>query len=89
MMYDVGVAPEWRSGFQDRDTVVRVTSVTSGLEGALGIRLGSVGRPGWTPIPNSETGGQEKMEMIKREQESLSVSLSVTVTLSYYNVSLI
>lgn len=48
------MAPELRLGFQESVTEVRVTSVTSGLEGALGIRLGSVGLFGWTGTPNSE-----------------------------------
>lgn len=54
MTYEVGVAPVLRLGFQDRDTEVRLTSVTSGLEGALGMRFGSVGLPGWTGAPNSK-----------------------------------
>lgn len=48
------MAPALRLGFQVRVTDVRVTSVTSGLDGALGIRFGSVGLFGWTGIPNSE-----------------------------------
>lgn len=48
------MAPALRLGFQVRVTEVRVTSVTSGLDGALGIRFGSVGLFGWTGIPNSE-----------------------------------
>lgn len=40
-------------GFQERVTAVRVTSVTSGLKGALGIRFGSVGLFGCTGTPNS------------------------------------
>lgn len=47
------MAPALGLGFQDSVTEVRLTSVTSGLDGALGIRLGSVGRPGWTTTPNS------------------------------------
>ncbi len=47
------MAPALRLGFQERVTEVRVTSVTSGLEGALGIRFGSVGLFGWTGTPNS------------------------------------
>lgn len=50
-------------GFQERATEVRVTSVTSGLKGALGIRFGSVGLFGCTGTPNSKwgtDGGQEK-----------------------------
>ena len=47
------MAPEFRLGFQERVTEVRLTSVTSGLEGALGIRFGSVGLFGWTETPNS------------------------------------
>ena len=56
------MAPVLRLGFQDRVTEVRVTSVTSGLEGALGMRLGSVGRAGWTGTPNSEHGDEEREE---------------------------
>lgn len=52
IMYEVGVAPAVL-GFQERVTEVRVTSVTSGLKGALGIRFGSVGRFGCTGTPNS------------------------------------
>ena len=37
------MAPELGFGFQERVTEVRVMSVTSGLEGALGMRFGSVG----------------------------------------------
>lgn len=37
------MAPALRLGLQEREMEVRVESVTSGLEGALGIRLGSVG----------------------------------------------
>ena len=48
------MAPALRLGFQERVTEVRETSVTSGLEGALGIRFGSVGLFGWTGIPNSK-----------------------------------
>lgn len=53
MIYEVGVAPELRLGFQDSVMEVRVTSVTSGFKGALGIRFGSVGLLGWTGAPNS------------------------------------
>lgn len=47
------MAPVLRLGFQERVTEVRVTSVTSGLDGELGIRFGSVGLFGWTGTPNS------------------------------------
>lgn len=49
----MGVAPLGLA-FQDSVTEVRVTSVTSGLEGPLGIRFGSVGLPGCTATPNSD-----------------------------------
>lgn len=55
------MAPELGLGFQERVTEVRVTSVTSGLEGALGIRFGSVGLFGWTGTPNS-SGRKRKKE---------------------------
>lgn len=48
------MAPELRLGFQDKVMEVRETSVTSGFDGALGIRFGSVGLFGWTGDPNSE-----------------------------------
>lgn len=48
------MAPELRFGFQDKVMEVRLTSVTSGFEGALGIKFGSVGLFGWTGDPNSE-----------------------------------
>lgn len=41
--YDVGVEPELGLNFHVRVTEVRLRSVTSGLDGALGIRLGFVG----------------------------------------------
>lgn len=47
------MAPALGLGFQERVMEVRETSVTSGLEGALGIRFGSVGLFGWTGTPNS------------------------------------
>lgn len=61
------MAPALRLGFQERVTEVRVTSVTSGLEGALGIRFGSVGLFGWTGTPNSKCRterGKETGEII-------------------------
>lgn len=53
------MAPALRLGFQESVMEVRVTSVTSGLEGALGIRFGSVGLFGWTGTPNSSVGQRE------------------------------
>lgn len=55
----MGVAP-FVLAFHVSVTEVRVTSVTSGLEGALGIRFGSVGLPGWTAAPNSERNPNPK-----------------------------
>lgn len=46
IIYDVGVAPEFKFGCHDRVTVFLLTSVTSGFEGALGIKFGSVGLGG-------------------------------------------
>lgn len=71
MTYEVGVAPALRLGFQDRDTDVRLTSVTSGLKGALGIRLGSVGLPGWTGAPNSETKKPTPICMIEGTMKAI------------------
>lgn len=48
------MAPALRFGFQESVTELRVTSVTSGLEGALGIRFGSVGLFGWNWAPDSK-----------------------------------
>lgn len=53
------MAPVLELGFQARVTEVRLTSVTSGLDGELGIRFGSVGRAGCTATPNSEAEGEE------------------------------
>lgn len=66
MTYEVGVAPALRLGFQDKDTDVRLTSVTSGLDGALGIKFGSVGLPGWTGAPNSKTKKHEHVTTTPR-----------------------
>lgn len=41
--YDVGEGPETGLDFQVRVTDVRLMSVTSGLDGELGISLGSMG----------------------------------------------
>lgn len=53
------MAPALRLGFQESVTELRVTSVTSGLEGALGIRFGSVGLFGWTGAPNSKSRAEK------------------------------
>lgn len=45
MRYDVGAAPELGLDFHVSVTEVRVTSATSGLDGAAGIRSGSAGWP--------------------------------------------
>lgn len=58
----MGVAPALRLGFQERVTEVRVTSVTSGLEGGLGIKFGSVGLFGWTGTPNSKFKTETRKE---------------------------
>lgn len=64
------MAPALGLGFQERVMDVRVTSVTSGLEGALGIRFGSVGLFGWTGTPNSVN-----VEQRKKIKESCSLLL--------------
>lgn len=45
MRYDAGAAPELGLDFHVSVTEVRVTSATSGLDGAAGIRSGSAGWP--------------------------------------------
>lgn len=58
--YDVAVVPELGFDFHIRVTDVRLTSVTSGLDGALGIRLGSTGWLDCTTTPNSAQTQEER-----------------------------
>lgn len=83
------MAPALRLGFHERVTEVRVTSVTSGFEGALGIRFGSVGLCGWIGEPNSKYRKKEfrKNEAVLTRKHLLLKSnffLSVTLTLDFY-----
>lgn len=60
------MAPEFKFGCHDNVTIARLTSVTSGFEGALGIKFGSVGLAGCTGTPNSfqaETTGERNTKI--------------------------